>query len=89
MTEADRFAAFGEIDDSHYEQEIAALELEKRAIEEQSDVIRHLKERLTNVESPQGLQASRDEAISEESDLKKQIAQARRLIDNASRDLSQ
>ena len=84
LNEAKQFGQFSEIFFLQHEQEIAALKREKLAIEEESDAIQLLKERLAKAESHQkALQSNRDNVVGEVRDLERQIAQAEKLIDNA------
>lgn len=82
-------ADFSAIDFAAHEREIAALRQEKRTIEERSDVIQHLKQRLAEAESRrEGLRCSRDETVAAESDLARQVRDAAGLIENARRQIS-
>lgn len=84
------FKDFGEIDFAGHEQEVAELRREKRKLEEGSDVIRVLKQRLGKAEAAaKGLQAARDEAIAQESELRRQLAEYERLIANAAKILKE
>ena len=86
--EAQRVVAFGEIDFEVHEREIEALERERRAIEDNSDVIRELKQRLAAAEKQSlELRAARDQAVAREGELDKQIAQAGRIIDRLTQSL--
>src|SRR6185437_2489783 len=88
IDEAVSFTAYSEIDFERHEREIDALQREKRAIEEQSDVIALLKQRLLEAEDrASGLSTARDEAVAEESELKNEIRQAETLIANAGSEL--
>lgn len=84
VAEALRVTTFAEIDVEIHQREIEALERERREIEEKSDAIQTLKGRLAAAETREkGLQASRDEAVSRESELKNDIKQAEQLLRNA------
>ncbi len=89
LDELEGFSAFAEIDFARHEQEIRSLQREKQAIEEQSDAIGHLKQRLAETLSrEQALQQDRDEVVAQERELENRIEQSGRLIDNARRELS-
>jgi uncharacterized protein YPO0396 len=78
------FKDFGEINYATHEQEIADLRREKKTLEESSDAIRVLKQRLGKAEAAAtGFQAARDEAVAKESELRRQLTDGERLIANA------
>lgn len=84
LSELDGFSSYDQIDVERHETEIAALEEEKRAIEEQSDAIRHLKKRLgTEQARCETLSKDRDKVVADEGRINDRIKQAERLIDNA------
>ena len=88
IDEAGSFAPFQEIDYERHEREIEALQCEKRAIEEQSDAITLLKQRLSEAEDRErSLLRARDEAVAEERELENRIHEAETLVANAQNDL--
>jgi len=89
IDEAVSFTAYSEIDFERHELEIDALQREKRAIEEQSDVIALLKQRLLEAQDrASALSTARDEAVAEESELKNEIRKAETLLANAKSELA-
>lgn len=83
------FTDFDTINYRWHEQEIASLRLEKRKLEEQSDTIRLLKQRLGEAESrQQALQAARDAAVAKERELERDLQNGERLIANAQKRLA-
>lgn len=83
------FTAFAQIDYSVHEAEIAALRREKRAIEQQSDAIRALKQRLAEAESRRkALEEARDKALRTAGGLERDVAQSTQLIENAEQTLA-
>jgi uncharacterized protein YPO0396 len=81
-------AEFGSIDFAANEREIEALRREKQILEEQSDTIRMLKQRLAEVDSRQvGLQSARERLIGDIRDLERQIGDGERLVAAAQRQL--
>ena len=88
VDDAGSIADFSDIDFDQHEKKIAALEEERQAIEEQSDAITLLKQRLAETEARQmALQRARDEVVAEERELENHISQAEKLIANAHADL--
>ena len=86
--EARVITAFSEIDHAGHELQVQALEQERRAMEEGSEVISLLKQRLSEIEVRQvGLRAARDEAVANEREFDNQIAGATTLIANAHSEL--
>ena len=78
------FADFDSLDVNQHVQEIAALEREKAELENSSDAIQALKGRLREVEVQLAdTQVRRDQMVTRESDLRKQIASGENLISQA------
>ena len=74
MGRIQEFKDFGEIDFAAHEREIGELLREKKTLEEGSDAIRLLKQRLGKAEAAEkGLQAARDKAIAEETECGRQL----------------
>jgi uncharacterized protein YPO0396 len=81
-------ADFSDIDFNQHEKKIEALEEERQAIEEKSDAITLLKQRVAETEARQmALQRARDEVVAKEREVENHISQAERLIANAHADL--
>ena len=91
LTAVDRIqsiASFSEVDFAIHENEIRILEQERLTIESQSDVLRTLKQRLTETQTRcSQLEQKRDELIGDERELENQITVARKLITNAKHNL--
>ena len=84
------FKDFGEIDFAANEREIAELLREKKALEEGSDAIRLLKQRLGKAEAAEkGLQAARDKLIGKETECGRQLKEYASLIANAKKVLKE
>src|SRR6185436_2242061 len=82
------FADFASIDFASHEQEIEALQLERTTLEGKNNAIRVLKKRFGESESREkAFQASRDDLVGTERQLKSQIDEGERLIANARRKL--
>ncbi len=85
LAEAAKVVAFAEIDFTRHELEIDALERERRAIEEQSDAIQELKQRLANASAhEQALQICMYALAGDERELVISIEEGKKLIENAS-----
>lgn len=88
VSEAQRVSSFEEIDDSKHKREIASLEAERRAIEENSDRLGVLRRRLSEVESKIGaLQERLKVLVGDERELERKIADGEQLLANAEADL--
>jgi len=84
ISEAQRVTTFYEIDFGTHVREIENLNAERQALEENSDAIRLLKQRLKTAETKESvLQDRRDESVTHESDLTREIAQGAKLLSNA------
>ena len=84
------FKDFGEIDFAAHEREIAELLREKKKLEDGSDAIRFLKQRLGKAEAAEkGLQAARDKVIGQETECGGQLKDYSRLIANAKKILKE
>ncbi len=78
------FKDFGEIDYAIHEQEIDALQREKKTLEDGNDAIRLLKQRLEKAKTAeQGLQDARDKVIGQETVGTKQLKDYEQFIANA------
>ena len=78
---AERFKTFAEIDFASHEREVSELRLQLKALEENNDTIRILKERLAKVEQHiDTLQISRDQAVRREQALDSQIVGGQRIV---------
>lgn len=78
------FTDFDAIDVNSHLKEIASLEREKAELENSNDAIQALKQRLQEVEKQVAeTQARRDQTVTRESDLQKQIASGENLITQA------
>ena len=84
------FTDFAQINFATHEQEIAELLREKKTLEEGSDAIRLLKQRLVKAETAEeGVQAARDKVVGKETECGRQIAEYERLIANAKKVLKE
>jgi uncharacterized protein YPO0396 len=84
VQEAQRVADFGDIDHATHERDIQSLNLEREALEQQSDTLRLLKKQLAVSETRQAaLQSDRDELVGTVRELERAIAEGKRLIANA------
>jgi uncharacterized protein YPO0396 len=78
---AERFKTFAEMDVTSHEHEISELRLELKALEENNDTIRMLKDRIAKVEQHiEALQVSRDHAVRREQALDSQITGGQRIV---------
>jgi uncharacterized protein YPO0396 len=90
LTRVQEFTDFGEIDFAAHEREIAELRREKKTMENGSDAIRILKQRLEKAETAEkGLQDARDLVIGEETACNRQLEEYGRLITNAQKILKE
>lgn len=88
VAKASQVASFADIDFHAHEREIEALERERRLLEEGSDAIRALKQRLSEVEARQtALEQRRDDLIGRHRELENHIADGTRLLANAEAEL--
>lgn len=79
---------FNEIDYQSHQNQIELLQQEQQAIENDTDAVQLLKQRLADREQhAKKLQAERDELVAEERELQNQIQQAETLIRNARKEL--
>jgi uncharacterized protein YPO0396 len=84
------FTDFTQINFATHQQEIAELLREKTTLEEGSDAIRLLKQRLGKAEAAEkGLQAARDKVIGKETECGRQLTEYERLIANAKKVLKE
>jgi len=80
---AEQFKTFSEIDFAGHEREIAELRLELKALEENNDTIRLLKQRLAEREQAlEALQRTRDQLIRREQTLEGHIAGGKRIVES-------
>lgn len=90
ITDVQRVTSFAEIDFAAHEREISQLEAERREIEEQSDELRLLKQRLLEAETNEtALRAVNDQLVGDQRVQENQLADAKRLVANAEKDLRQ
>lgn len=88
VSEVQRVTSFSEVNVATHQQEIIRLEEERRAIEDRSDVLRILKQRLSETEAVEsGLRQGHDHLIGDERVLEDRIIQAQKLITNAEAEL--
>jgi uncharacterized protein YPO0396 len=81
IEEAERFKNFAEIDFKNHEHEVTELRLELKALEENNDKIRFLKQRLAeNEQRVEALQHTRDQAVRREQLLESEIAGGQQLV---------
>lgn len=79
---------FAAIDYRSHEHEIASLKLEKQALEDGSDAVRLLKQRLAQQQArEQALQATLERLVGDEREHENWIGQAQRLMENARTEL--
>lgn len=81
IEEAERFKSFAEIDFANHEREVTDLHLELKALEENNDKIRFLKQRLAeNEQRVEALQHTRDQVIRREQSLESEIKGGQQLV---------
>jgi len=84
------FTEFGQINFAAHDQEIADLLREKRTLEEGSDAIRLLKQRLGKAEAAEKeLQTARDKVVGKETECDRQLMEYERLTANAKKVLKE
>ncbi len=84
-----KITRFDEIDFVFHEQEIKKLEQERKAIEEQSDTLQLLKQRLSESEARcSELQINKDRLIGDERSLRDQIDNARKILKKSKQELA-
>jgi uncharacterized protein YPO0396 len=79
--EVNSFQGFAEIDYALHEREIAELQLELKAFEEQSDTVRYLRQRLKETEQQvAGMGRQRDDAVRREQMLDTEIKRGQHIV---------
>jgi len=83
LEHAAQFTSFGEIDFADHEREIAELRLELKALEENNDTIRMLKQRLAGHEQQvEALTLRRDQSLKREQALESEIIRGLKVVES-------